>query len=38
MMTILPVLLLAAAFILFSRKFRLTDEKMAEIARVLHHE
>ncbi len=38
MMTVLPIALLAGAMLLFHRKFKLTDTKMAEIAEELHHE
>lgn len=38
MMTVLPVVLLAAALLLFRRRFRLTDEKMAQLAEAVHHE
>ena len=37
MMTVLPVVLLAGAMLLFRQKFKLTDTKMAEIAEELHH-
>ena len=37
MMTVLPVVLLVGAMLLFSRKFKLTDAKMAQIAEELHH-
>lgn len=38
MMTVLPVVLLVGAMLLFHRKFKLTDAKMAEISEELHHE
>lgn len=38
MMTVLPVLVLLAALVLFRRKFILTDEKSAEISRQLRGE
>lgn len=38
MMTVLPVVLLVAALILFRRRFRLTDEKMAQLAEAVGHE
>lgn len=38
MMTVLPVVLLVGAMLLFHRKFKLTDAKMAQIAEELHHE
>ena len=38
MMTVLPVVLLAAAALLFRRRFTLTDARMAQIAEELHHE
>ena len=38
MMTVLPVVLLVGAMLLFGRKFKLTDAKMAQIAEELHHE
>ncbi|MDY4222013.1 MAG: glycoside-pentoside-hexuronide (GPH):cation symporter [Candidatus Faecousia sp.] len=38
MMTVLPVMLLVGAMLLFHRKFKLTDAKMAEISEELHHE
>lgn len=37
MMTVLPIALLIGAMLLFSRKFKLTDAKMAQIAEELHH-
>lgn len=37
MMTVLPVVLLVGAMLLFSRKFKLTDARMAQIAEELHH-
>ena len=38
MMTILPILVLAAALVLFHRKFTLTDERTAAISAQLHGE
>lgn len=38
MMTVLPVVLLVAALVLFRRRFLLTDEKMAQLAEAVHHE
>ena len=37
MMTVLPIALLIGAMLLFSRKFKLTDARMAQIAEELHH-
>ena len=37
MMTVLPIALLVGAMLLFSRKFKLTDARMAQIAEELHH-
>lgn len=37
MMTVLPVVLLVGAMLLFSQKFKLTDARMAQIAEELHH-
>ena len=37
MMTVLPIALLSGAMLLFSRKFKLTDARMAQIAEELHH-
>ena len=37
MMTVLPIALLVGAMLLFHRKFKLTDAKMAQIAEELHH-
>ena len=37
MMTVLPIALLVTAQLLFHRKFKLTDDKMAQIAEELHH-
>ena len=38
MMTVLPIALLAGALLLFCRKFKLTDAKMAQIAEELRHD
>ena len=38
MMTVLPMLVLAGALVLFRRKFVLTDERAAEISAQLHGE
>lgn len=38
MMTVLPIVLLAGALLLFRRKFKLTDARMAQIAEELHHD
>ena len=38
MMTVLPIALLAGALLLFRRKFKLTDAKMAQIAEELRHD
>ena len=35
---LLPIVLLAGALLLFCRKFKLTDAKMAQIAEELHHD
>ena len=37
-MTVLPIVLLAGALLLFRRKFKLTDAKMAQIAEELRHD
>ena len=37
MMTVLPIALLVGAMLLFRRKFKLTDGRMAQIAEELHH-
>lgn len=37
MLTVLPIALLVAAMLLFARKFKLSDARMAEIEEELHH-
>ena len=38
MMTVLPMAVLAAALVLFRRRFTLTDDRAAEISAALHRE